>query len=186
MVVCAGPVLLVADVNGRPLGAAHTGSHIVSCAMAEVPEWMDGRVVVTGHIDGIVRVWQLGFWEYGRKLELDAAIARREDATSASGVSTLESFMKELYAGVPFCLKLQAMLDWHANPVTSVLITQYVHEIWQPLSLSPTPPPCICPATTLPNLCVCAHHACVLRRAHVLVTGDAAGNVIEWKRGDAQ
>jgi WD40 repeat protein len=120
IVICAGPILLLTDVNGQPLAAAHAGSHIVSCALAEVPEWMDGRVVVTGHVDGMVRVWQVGFWEYGRRREVDAAIAARQHA----GVSSLEAFLQGLYAEVPFCLKLLAMLDWHANPVTAVLVTQ--------------------------------------------------------------
>ena len=59
IVVCAGPVVLLTDVNGRPLAAAHCGGDIVSCCLAEVPEWMDGRAIVTGHVDGMVRVWQV-------------------------------------------------------------------------------------------------------------------------------
>ncbi len=137
IVVCAGPVLLLTDVNGRPLAAAHAGSDIVSCCLGEVPEWMDGRVIVTGHVDGMVRVWQVGFWEYGRRKEVDAAIAARQHArataphsdeswVSVSETINLETFLQDLYSDVPFCLKLQAMLDWHSNPVTAVLVTQYV------------------------------------------------------------
>ena len=137
IVVCAGSVLLVADVNGRPLAAAHAGSDMLSCAVGEVPDWMDGKVIVTGHVDGMVRVWQVGVWEYGRRKEVDAAIAARQQSQAASRSadeswihhsesSNLETFLQELYSEVPYCLKLQAMLDWHVHPVTAALVTMCV------------------------------------------------------------
>ena len=44
----------------------------------------------------------------------------------ASETANVESFLQEMYAEVPFCLKLQAILEWHTAPVTAVLVTQYV------------------------------------------------------------
>ncbi len=96
------------------------------------------------HCVGPSTALQVGFWEYGRRKEMDAAIAARQhavrampaDGWSAVGeASILEEFLQSLFVEVPFCLKLQAMLDWHVNPVTAVLVTQYVPRARQGGSL---------------------------------------------------
>ena len=98
-----------------------------------------------------------------------------------SEFANIEVFLQDLFLGVPFCLKLQAMLDWHANPVTSVLVTQYVspcEDCRHQVSLS-----CLFLAAWLQFVALC-RALLWMHRDQVLVTGDAAGNVIEWKRGE--
>ncbi len=118
--MCAGPLIIVCDVNGRPLAGVHAGTLILSACMAEGDEWRDGKVIATGHVDGIVRVWKVAFWERGGHKDMEAAVAT---GAGEGQPPAILQFLQYLYAEVPFSLKLQTMLDWHSSPVTSVHIS---------------------------------------------------------------
>jgi hypothetical protein len=128
IIVCAGPLLIVCDVNGRPLAGTHTGTQILCASMAEGDEWRDGKVIATGHVDGMVRLWKVSFWERGKQKELADAVSTGAGAGGVPDNGQLPQpailqFLQYLYAEVPFSLRMLAMLDWHSCPVTSVHIS---------------------------------------------------------------
>jgi hypothetical protein len=136
ILLSAGPLLILFDVNGHILAAVHTGSHILSSAMAEVREWMDGRCMVTGHVDGMIRVWSVEYWDDDHRRALEAAVAAQDHDVP----SLVDTFLREAMLRAPYMLQSRAALDWHQTPVTALHVTS----------------------------------------RHLLLSGDAAGNVVEW------
>lgn len=59
IVVAAGPLVLVCDVNGRCLAAVHAVTAVSAVVVPALPEWWNTSVLATGHADGSVRVWDV-------------------------------------------------------------------------------------------------------------------------------
>lgn len=66
MVTCSRDAVHLWDLNGTPLATTPLGcrvlnSAITCCALQELAEWSDDPLVVTGHQDGRVQLWQVDF-----------------------------------------------------------------------------------------------------------------------------
>ena len=114
-------MVVLYDVNGHILASVTTDSHILTAAFAEVREWFDGSCVVTGHVDGMIRVFSVEFWDESSKATLtdalDAIPATTDDPNS------VEAFLKASLAVSPYMLRSKAALDYHQTPVTALHVT---------------------------------------------------------------
>lgn len=179
VLVGAGPLLFLFDLNGRLSAAAHTAVPLTVLTHCDVRVWFDGRRVVTGHADGSVRVWAVDAWDGDRRAAVAAAMAGGQSGQpltpppAAPFPPAVEAVLAWAYAKAPHVMTLLATLDWHSSPVTALHVTPYVacHARL-----------CVWPRTVT----VCMLLLFLLCRRHVLMSGDAAGNVVEWLPDDAQ
>ncbi len=119
ILITAGPLVVLCDVNGHVLAAAHAGSPVLCAALAEVREWMDGSTVVTGHVDGTLRVWGVEFWDDAHRESLEQAMA----APASSDPDSVDAFLRAVFRTAPHMLQLKATLDWHQTPVTALHVS---------------------------------------------------------------
>lgn len=86
---CAGTYLYVWSVNGQLIVKENTSlqnnNHIQCCAMSELSEWDEENVILTGSMDGVVRMWGIEFYD-------EAAKTRR--STKPASPKTDESLSK--------------------------------------------------------------------------------------------
>ncbi|XP_032825005.2 WD repeat and FYVE domain-containing protein 3 isoform X1 [Petromyzon marinus] len=66
IVSCAGTHAFVWSINGDPVASVNTcaggrSQHILCCCVSETSEWDPHNVIVTGHSDGVVRMWRMKF-----------------------------------------------------------------------------------------------------------------------------
>lgn len=68
---CAGTHLYVWSVNGQLIVTESTSpqnnNHIQCCAMSELSEWDEENVILTGSMDGVVRMWGIEFYDDAEK-----------------------------------------------------------------------------------------------------------------------
>ena len=136
IIVAAGPLLFLFDVNGACLAATHAGTPILSATLGEVPAWMDGKLVATGHADGMVRVWRMLPKPRSATARLDpvrAAVPQNIGALNISGVevtpagtSRRDPFLEAASSDAPYTFRISALLPWHPAPVTAVHVGRYV------------------------------------------------------------
>jgi hypothetical protein len=133
IIVAAGPLVLVCDVNGRCLGAVHAGSRVSAVVVPALPEWWNTNVLATGHEDGAVRVWDVQL--------LDRSAA--DGGAGGGGGGGCDDELGELGPIVVrtacWQLRLRTTLLEHKASITALCVTRYAAPLVLLLLLLPPP-----------------------------------------------
>lgn len=83
---CAGTYLYVWSVNGQLVVKENTSlqnnNHIQCCAMSELSEWDEENVILTGSVDGVVRMWGIEFFDEAEKSRRSVKLSPKTDRVS--------------------------------------------------------------------------------------------------------
>ena len=177
ILVAAGPLLVLCDVNGRVMAGKLTGTPIASACLVEVREWFDGKTIVTGHLDGIVRVWRVQFVPRRRAVVgATAGVAVGAGAGAGAGAGVVAASPPDGSVRPGFCHPDGANVpdsEKETSPGMAFLadVAGHCDLRLQLQALLPWH------ASAVTAVHVCAE-------THTLYSGDTDGNCIEWALDD--
>ncbi|KAJ7563203.1 hypothetical protein O6H91_03G100400 [Diphasiastrum complanatum] len=150
VVVAAGVVLAIWSINGDCLAAVNSAlflsESIVSITTPLLSDWMANKWYVTGHQNGVVKLWRLEqpnaelarLARRTRSYAVDAIPRRRSEKPfiasplpDASGHGkSFDTPYKCITGGIPdYQIVLQKVLKWHNHPVTALFLANDLKQL---------------------------------------------------------